>query len=224
MSSARPPVISLLLRSARVGGVALGILASLGASAVHAVEIGSTEAATVMPARTAPSSSTLSQTTTATSMWSGNDATLAQLWSLTLPEVQRARVLMQGPRGAFSSPQLSPIEALGIHARTDAERDRYARQFARLTYEDTQRVLAWSRVAQAELQTLAADAPVLSFEHVPKAAVSYEAADMLGVPRSAVVPPQRTPAIVKPRPAVNKALGRAVDNHGRQPARIEEGR
>ena len=130
MSSARPPVISLLLRSARVGGVALGILASLGASAVHAVEIGSTEAATVTPARTAPSSSALSQTTTATSMWSGNDAALAQLWSLTLPEVQRARVLMQGPRGAFSSPQLSPIEALGIHARTDAERDRYARLFA----------------------------------------------------------------------------------------------
>ena len=53
---------------------------------------------------------------------------------------------MQGPRGTFSSPQLSPIEALGIHARTDAERDRYAKLFAQVTYDDTQRVLAWSRV------------------------------------------------------------------------------
>ena len=187
MFSMRPSPLSFLCRPARVGGMLVGVVALLGAAGVRAVEIGSTEAVTATPARTATSNSALSQTPTATSIWFGNDATLAQLWSLTLPEVQRARVLMQGPRGAFSSPQLSPIEALGIHARTDAERDRYARLFARLTYEDTQRVLAWSRVAQAELQTLAADAPVLSFEHVPKAAVSYEAADMLGVPRSAVV-------------------------------------
>ena len=193
-------------------------------SPVHAVDIGSTEAVSTTPARTATVSTNSSTTSSPSSIWSGSDAMLAQVWSLTVPEVQRARILMQGPRGAFSSPQLSPIEALGIHARTDAERDRYARLFAKVTYEDTQRVLAWSRVAQAELQTLAADQPVLSFENAPKAAVSFEAADMLGVPRTAVVPPKRVAAAVKPRPGVNKLLGRAVDNRGRPVQKAEGAR
>ena len=199
-------------------------LVLLLSSPAHALDIGATEAVSTTPARTATASTGSTTTLSQSSIWAGSDAMLAQVWSLSVPEVQRARILMQGPRGAFSSPQLSPIEALGIHARTDAERDRYARLFAKVTYEDTQRVLAWSRVAQAELQTLAADQPVLSFENVPKAAVSYEAADMLGVPRTAVVPPKRVAAAVKPRAGVNKLLGRAVDNRGRAVQKAEGAR
>jgi hypothetical protein len=188
-------------------------------ASVHAAEIGSTELSSAVPSSTAAAPSAVSSATSSAAIANQtprSDAALAQLWGLTLPEVQRARMLMQGPRGAFSSVQLSPIEALGIHARTDAERDRYARLFARATYEDTQRVLAWSRVAQAELERLAAGQPVLSFDGVPKAAVSYEAADMLGVSRTAVVPPKRpdsgasAPAAAA-MPAA-RADGRATDN------------
>ena len=209
---------------ARSSSLSVAGLVFLLSSPVHAVDIGATETVSTTPARTTTASTSSSTTSSQSSIWSGSDAMLAQVWSLTVPEVQRARILMQGPRGAFSSPQLSPIEALGIHARTDAERDRYARLFAKVTYEDTQRVLAWSRIAQAELQTLAAGQPVLSFENVPTAAVSYEAADMLGVPRTAVVPPKRVAAAVKPRPGVNKLLGRAVDNRGRAVPKAEGAR
>ncbi|MBW8833153.1 MAG: hypothetical protein JF606_27990 [Burkholderiales bacterium] len=206
-------------RHARQGGMVLLALAvtALASTTSNAFEIASPQAVVTTISKAAPTTSTTSQTST---IWSANDSTLAQLWNLSIPEVQRARILMQGPRGAFSSPQLTPIEALGIHARTEAERDRYARLFAQVTYDDTQRVLAWSRVAQGELQRLAAGQDVLNFDNVPKAAASYEAADMLGVPRSVVVPTKRASQSLKAKPVVNKALGRAVDNRGRSPASI----
>ncbi|MBW8833033.1 MAG: hypothetical protein JF606_27350 [Burkholderiales bacterium] len=213
-------------RHARQGGMVLvalavlAVLAALASTTSNAVEIASPQAVVTTISKAAPTTSTLSQTPLpqTSTIWSANDSTLAQLWNLSVPEVQRARILMQGPRGAFSSPQLTPIEALGIHARTEAERDRYARLFAQVTYDDTQRVLAWSRVAQSELQRLAAGQDVLNFDNVPKAAASYEAADMLGVPRSAVVPTKKASQSLKAKPVVNKALGRAVDNRGRSPA------
>lgn len=184
-----------------------------------AVELGSAQVTPNAPART-----TVAPTSSA-SPWTASDSALAQLWGLSVPEVQRARLLMQGPRGAFSSPQLSPIEALGIHARTDAERDRYARLFAQVSYDDTQRVLAWSRVAQAELQRLTAGQPVLNFKDVPKAAVSTEAADMLGIPRTAVVPPpRRTAAKRKPAAASGSVVGQPSAQQGVQPPPPPKGR
>ena len=168
-----------------------------------AVDIGET--------RTTPSLPT-SRTAVPVARAALTDEELAQVWSLSLSEVRRAKMLMQGPRGAFSSPQLSPIEALGIHARSDGEREHYARLFARVSYEDTLRVLAWSRSAQAEVQRITAGQPVLDFAAAPKALVSTEAGDMLGVPRSAVMPPARPIRELKPRPMEAKALGRAADN------------
>lgn len=65
----------------------------------------------------------------------------AQYWGLTLEDYRRYQSLMKGMRGAVSDPRISPIEVLGIHARDDAERRKYAEMFARLMAEDTQRVL-----------------------------------------------------------------------------------
>lgn len=204
-------------RQARISGLMLGALALQLSTSSGAVEIGSTQTAATMPAKSTQATSAALPTA---SIWSANDSTLAQLWRLSVPEVQRARILMQGPRGTFSSPQLSPIEALGIHARTDSERDRYAKLFAQVTYDDTQRVLAWSRVAQGELQALTAGQDVMNFDQAPKAPVSHGAADILGVPRSAVVPPvKRESQGSRPKPPLNKALGRSVDNRGRAGAK-----
>jgi hypothetical protein len=164
--------------------------------------------------RTTPSQPT-SRTAAPVARSTISDEELAQVWSLSLAEIRRAKMLMQGPRGAFSSPQLSPIEALGIHARSDGEREHYARLFARVSYEDTLRVLAWSRSAQVEVQRITAGQPVIDFAAAPKAQVSIEAGDLLGVPRSAIVPPARPVREVKPRPVEAKALGRAAEN---QPA------
>ena len=142
---------------------------------------------------------------------------MAAIWKLTVPEIQRARLLMQGPRGAFSSPNLSPIEALGIHARTDAERTRYARLFAEFSLADTQAVLAWTRVATYEAQRITAGMPVLNFEGLPKPLVSEEAADMLGVPRSAITPrgPRPEP-VAKPTGPIGRSYGPAADNKERR--------
>ena len=69
------------------------------------------------------------------------DHSAARHWGLTLDDYHRYQTLMKGVRGAISDPRISPIEVLGIHARDDAERRKYAEMFARLMAEDTQRVL-----------------------------------------------------------------------------------
>ncbi|MBT0960344.1 hypothetical protein [Denitromonas iodatirespirans] len=81
----------------------------------------------------------------------------ARMWGLDLTELRRARQLLAGPRGAFSVPNISPVEALGIHARTPAERDRYAELFARLTHEDVERVLAFQAAYDAAMRRLYPD-------------------------------------------------------------------
>jgi integrating conjugative element protein (TIGR03759 family) len=79
---------------------------------------------------------------------------LAQAWGLTAEEAERYEFLMRGPRGAFSVTNISPIEVLGIHADTPAERQHYAERLVRLLYEDTERVLAFERATQAAWQRL----------------------------------------------------------------------
>jgi hypothetical protein len=192
--------------SSRLHSVRLAVLLALigiAARAALAVDIGATQ---TVPSRQAPRAVSQAAVTSAT------DEELARIWSLSLAEIQRARMLMQGPRATFSSPQLSPIEALGIHARSDGEREHYARLFARVSYEDTLRVLAWTRSAQAEVQRITAGQSVVNFADAPKAAVSTEAADMLGVPRSAVVPPNKPAREFKAKPPEARAVGRAAEN------------
>ena len=79
---------------------------------------------------------------------------LTKAWGLTAQEVERYEILMRGPRGAFSVTNISPIEVLGIHAETPAERQHYADRFVRLLYEDTERVLAFERATQAAWRRL----------------------------------------------------------------------
>lgn len=179
-----------------------------------AVELDSTQSAATAVSKTNPSS-TQTQSSSPTLQATAEDTLRGQMWRLSVPEIQRARLLMQGPRGSFSSSQLSPVEALGIHAQTEAERTRYARLFAQISFEDTQRVMAWTRVAEAELRLASAGEPVISFDNAPKSEASFEAADILGVPRSAVVPRPSLATPAKPKLAVNQSLGRATDNRGR---------
>ena len=92
------------------------------------------------------------------------DLVAAQYWGLTLDEMERAKLLMRGPRGAFSDPRISPVEVLGVHARSDAERERYAELFARMLHEDTERVLAWNLAGTRAIQRLYPNEPVFDLD------------------------------------------------------------
>jgi integrating conjugative element protein (TIGR03759 family) len=82
------------------------------------------------------------------------DSVRAQYWDLNGDDWQRYRTLMQGIRGSISSPNLTPIEVLGIHARTAQERRRYAEQWAMIMREDAERILAFQHAYDEAQQRL----------------------------------------------------------------------
>jgi hypothetical protein len=129
---------------------------------------------------------------TATSERTGSEDTLIQqgrTWGLSTEEIARAQVLLRGLRGAFSVPNLSPIEALGIHARTPAERQRYAELFARLHHDDVERVLAWQQAYDEAVRRLYPNEPVIAFTSTdPKVEISPAVAAAAAVPMSAIRP------------------------------------
>jgi hypothetical protein len=94
------------------------------------------------------------------------DLEQARIWGLTVAEIQRARALMHPgtARAAFSSPNLSPIEALGIHAASEAERHRYAELFVRAVHADTERVLAWMASYATTYAQIYPNEPAIDFK------------------------------------------------------------
>jgi integrating conjugative element protein (TIGR03759 family) len=69
----------------------------------------------------------------------------SRIWGLSETEWRRYTQLMQGVRGSISPATISPIEVLGIHARDEDERRRYAELWARAMREDAERILAFQR-------------------------------------------------------------------------------
>lgn len=115
------------------------------------------------------------------------DLLSASIWGLSKEEMLRAKMLLEGPRKAFSVENLSPIEALGIHARSDAERRKYAEMFVRAFHTDVERSLAWNRAFTEAMARMYPNEPVVDFSRVPKVESSVGAADALNVPRSAII-------------------------------------
>ncbi len=83
------------------------------------------------------------QTIDVTTPLSPVEKTRAEAWDLSDIEWQRYRALMEGIRGSISPATLSPIEVLGIHARDEGERRRYAERWARRMRDDAERILAF---------------------------------------------------------------------------------
>lgn len=73
---------------------------------------------------------------------SGSEA--AKAWGLTEQEWTRFEEIQRGPRG-YWSPSLDPLTALGVEARGDAERQRYAELQVRLEAARAERELAYQR-------------------------------------------------------------------------------
>ncbi len=83
------------------------------------------------------------------------------LWQLDQSELERAETLKASFRQYISDRQISPLEVLAIHARTDAERNRYARRWAQLMIEDAERVLAFQRAYDSAVRDLLDDQPLI---------------------------------------------------------------
>lgn len=155
-------------------------------------------AAQVRTARTTEGSSTAVPSEVARTHADDTDRLVQQMWGLTAEEMRRSKVLALGPRGAFSVEKISPLEILGIHARTDAERRQYAERLARLFHEDVARSIAWNAEMAAAMARLYPNEPMVSFDGMPKVRSSVGAADMTNIPRSQILeqaaPSTRVPA------------------------------
>ena len=88
---------------------------------------------------------------------STSDTTLdeqrAKEWGLQPDEWKRYRQLMQGPLGIYS-PNLDPLTALGIEARTEEERDHYAELQVQAEARRTEKTLAYQRAYDSAWQRL----------------------------------------------------------------------
>jgi integrating conjugative element protein (TIGR03759 family) len=113
--------------------------------------VGAVSAATAQNARTATSPVVPSQEqpTTATN----SDEQSARDWGLHPEEWTRYREVMRGPLGIFS-PNLDPLTALGIEARSDEERRRYAELQVQVEARRVEKTLAYQRAYDAAWQRL----------------------------------------------------------------------
>lgn len=95
------------------------------------------------------------------SSFSSSKLTEVNEWGLNATELRRYELLMQGVRKHLSTESISPVEVLGIHARNDAERRKYARMWAKLMIEDAARVLAFQHAYDEEIAKLLANQPII---------------------------------------------------------------
>lgn len=93
------------------------------------------------------------QIQTETSADSALDERQAQDWGLRAEEWARYRQLMQGPLGVYS-PNLDPLTALGVEARSDEERDRYAVLQVQAEAQRVDKTLAYQRAYDSAWQRL----------------------------------------------------------------------
>lgn len=99
----------------------------------------------------------------------------AQLWGLSATEWRRYRDLMAGIRGSISPATISPIEVLGIHARNDAERRRYAEQWAMLMRADAERILGFQRAYDEAGRVLYPGEQLIEWTRLPGRSENHQA-------------------------------------------------
>jgi integrating conjugative element protein (TIGR03759 family) len=105
---------------------------------------------------------------TETTTLSAAERARSHLWNLSETEWSRYQTLLQGIRGSISPATISPIEVLGIHARDDAERSRYAELWARAMHEDTKRILAFQRAYDMAAKRLYSNEPLIDVTRIPE--------------------------------------------------------
>ncbi|WP_211460859.1 TIGR03759 family integrating conjugative element protein [Collimonas silvisoli] len=110
------------------------------------------------------------------------DEQKARDWGLRADEWMRYRELMQGPLGIYS-PHLDPLTALGIEARSDEERRRYAELQAKAEARRVERLLTYQRAYDDAWQRLYPGMPRVSLSggEPPQAAAAAAGIDRMAV-------------------------------------------
>ena len=104
---------------------------------------------------------------TATERLSPTERTQARAWDLSATQWRRYKELMQGVRGSISPAAISPIEVLGIHARDQDERRRYAEMWARAMREDVSRILAFQHAYDEAGRRLYPNEQLIDLDRLP---------------------------------------------------------
>jgi integrating conjugative element protein (TIGR03759 family) len=103
------------------------------------------------------------------------DEARAHAWGLDATEWSRYQQLMQGPLGIYS-PNLDPLTALGMEARSDAERQHYADLQVRAEAQRVQKELIYQQAYDAAWKRLHPDlTPVRSLTSTlrPSASIAH---------------------------------------------------
>lgn len=108
------------------------------------------------------------------------DMRSARDWGLRPEEWVRYRTLMQGPLGILS-PHLDPLTALGIEARSNAEREHYADLEVRMEGERVAKLLAYQRTYDAAWRRLYPTLRPMGFAASPRASNDVKSAQRLAV-------------------------------------------
>lgn len=108
------------------------------------------------------------------SLLSDAERTRARTWDLSETEWQRYRGLLQGIRGSISPETISPIEVLGIHARDESERQKYAERWAQVMHEDAERILAFQHAYDAAIRRLYPDEPLIDVSRLPESSAKID--------------------------------------------------
>ena len=99
---------------------------------------------------------------------SSSERAHSRYWGLSQTEWRRYKQLMQGIRGSISPPTISPIEVLGIHARDQDERRRYAEMWARAMREDVSRILAFQHAYDEAGRHLYPNEQLIDLDRLPE--------------------------------------------------------
>ncbi|MAD89083.1 MAG: hypothetical protein CMK64_05220 [Pseudoalteromonas sp.] len=92
-------------------------------------------------------------------------------WGINQDEYDRFLYLKNNtPRGYFT-PNANPVYYLGIEARSDAEREKYARLIAKMEYENFEKVQAFSKLIQKHQFELYASEGVIDPAYLKEAAL-----------------------------------------------------
>ena len=86
----------------------------------------------------------------------GSEEARARAWGLDTTEWSRYQQVMQGPLGIYS-PNLDPLTALGIEARSDTERQHYAELQVRAEAQRVQKELIYQQAYDAAWKRLYPD-------------------------------------------------------------------
>ena len=128
-----------------------GIASAIGLVLILAAVATDAGAQAVSGAPVANSRATPSQVQNSTD--AALDERLARDWGLRPEEWARYRQVMQGPLGIYS-PNLDPLTALGIEARSDEERNRYAELQVQAESRRVGKTLAYQRAYDAAWKRL----------------------------------------------------------------------